>query len=156
MAKKVYVVELAEAEKAALSTLIRRGNESARRLARARILLKAADGWIDEAIAEAVDVSTGTVERTRKRYVTEGLHGALTEHPRPGQQRKLNGKQEAHLIAVACSAAPKGHAGWTLRLLADKVVELGYSNSISPETVRQVLKKTNSSRGKSKHGVFRK
>jgi transposase len=137
------VVELGAAEKAELVTMIRRGKESARRLARARILLKATAGWVDEAIAEAVDVSTGTVERTRKRYVREGLQGALREHPRPGKQRKLNGKQEAHLIAVACSAAPKGHAGWSLRLLANKVVELGYSDSISAETVRQVLKKTN-------------
>lgn len=156
MPGKQYVVKLNEAEQARLATMIRRGNCSARQLARARILLKASEGWVDEDIAQAVDVSVGTVERTRKRYAMEGVDGALTEHPRPGKQRKLDGKQEAHLIAVACSAAPKGHARWTLRLLAGKVVELGYSDSISPETVRQVLKKTNSSLGKSKSGVSRK
>lgn len=156
MPGKQYVVKLDEAEQARLSTMIRRGNCSARKLARARILLKASQDWVDEDIAQAVDVSVGTVERTRKRYAMEGVDGALTEHPRPGKQRKLDGRQEAHLIAVACSTAPQGHAGWTLKLLAGKVVELGYSDSISPETVRQVLKKTNSSLGKSKSGVSRK
>lgn len=156
MSAKQYVVKLDDAEKARLSAMIRRGNCSARQQARARILLKASDDWTDEDIAQAVDVTVGTVERTRKRFFTEGLDGALTEHPRPGKQRKLNGRQEAHLIAVACSKAPKGHAGWTLKLLADKVVELGYSDSISPETVRQVLKKTNSSLGKSKSGASRR
>lgn len=156
MSGKQYVVKLNDAEKARLSSMIRRGNCSARKLARARNLLKASDGWVDEDIAQAVEVSVGTVERTRKRYATEGLDSALSEHPRPGKQRKLDGKQEAHLVAVACSAAPKGHEGWTLKLLADKVVELGYSDSISPETVRQVLKKTNSSLGKSKSGASRK
>jgi transposase len=83
----------------------------------------------------------------RQRFVEEGLESALNERPRPGQRRKLDGKQEAHLVAVACSQAPAGHARWTLQLLADKVVELEFADSISPETVRQVLKKTNSSRG---------
>ncbi len=156
MPRKRYWVVLGEAEKEHLSSMIRRGNWSARQLARARILLKASEGWVDADIAQAVDVSVGVVERTRRRYAQEGLDAALTEKPRPGKQRKLDGKQEAHLIAVACSTAPQGHAGWTLKLLADKVVELGYSESISPETVRQVLKKTNSSRGKSKSGVSRK
>ena len=86
MGRKVYVVELGEAEKAELTTMIRRGNGSARQLARGRILLKAANGWVDADIAQAIDVSAGTVERSRKRYVTEGLKGALTEYPRPGQQ----------------------------------------------------------------------
>ena len=78
---------------------------------------------------------------------------ALNERPRPGQRPKLTGKQEAHLVAVVCSAAPEGHTRWTLRLLADKVVELGFADSIARETVRQVLKKTNSSPGKSKNGA---
>jgi transposase len=81
------------------------------------------------------------------------LERALNDRPRPGQRRKLDGKQEAHLVAVACSAAPQGRAHWTLRLLADKVVELQLADSISPETVRQVLKKTNSNPGKRRNGA---
>ena len=93
-------------------------------------------------------VNAATVARARKRYVEEGLGG-----PRPGQERKLDGRQEAHLIAFACSAAPEGHTHWTLQLLADKVVELEFAESISLETVRQLLKKTNSSRGRRRSGV---
>ena len=88
-------------------------------------------------------MSTATVSRIRRRFVEGGLEQGLTEKPRPGQRRKLSGKQEAHMIAVACSTPPEGHGRWTLRLLAGKVVELGFASSISPETVRQVLKKTN-------------
>ena len=83
----------------------------------------------------------------------EGLEAAINDRPRPGQERKLDGKQEAHLIAIACSAAPEGHTHWTLQLLADQVVELEFADSISLETVRQMLKKTNSSRGRSRSGV---
>ena len=83
----------------------------------------------------------------------EGLEAAINDRPRPGQERKLDGKQEAHLIAFACSAAPAGHTHWTLQLLADQVVELEFADSISLETVRQMLKKTNSSRGRSRSGV---
>ena len=94
------------------------------------------------AIAAALEVATATVGRIRKRLVEEGLEHALREQPRPGQRRKLSGKQEAHVIAVACSTPPEGRGRWTLRLLAGKVVELGFAPSISPETVRQMLKKT--------------
>ena len=93
--------------------------------------------------------------RTRKRFVAEGLQ-ALTERRRPGKCRKLTGKQEAHLIAVACTPAPEGHARWTLKLVAGKVVELGFAPSIARETVRQVLKKTNLSPGKNSSGACRK
>ena len=96
----------------------------------------------------ALDTSSTTVERTRKRFVEGGLEKALNEDPRPGQQRKLDGRGEAHLIALACSQAPAGHSHWTLRLLAGKLVELGVVDSISHETVRQTLKKTRSSPGK--------
>ena len=89
----------------------------------------------------------------RQRFVEGGLERALNDLPRPGQRRKLDGKQEAHLVAVACSAAPEGHARWTLRLLADQVVKLELTDSISRETVRQVLKKTNSSRGGRRSGA---
>ena len=86
-------------------------------------------------------ISAATVARARKRYVEEGLEAAISDRPRPGRERKLDGKQEAHLIAFARSAAPEGHAHWTLRLLADQVVELEFAESISLETVRQILKK---------------
>ena len=142
MARAKYVVELSEEERVRLQTLIRRGKASVRMVARARVLLKADEGCTDEAIAAALDVGTATVGRIRKRFVEWGLEQALREQPRPGQRRKLSGKQEAHVVAVACSTPPEGHARWTLRLLAGKVVELGFTPSISPETVRQVLKKT--------------
>ena len=86
-------------------------------------------------------VNAATVARARKRYVEEGLEAAINDRPRPGQERKLDGKQEAHLIAIACRAAPEGHTHWTLQLLADQVVELEFADSISLETVRQMLKK---------------
>ena len=110
---------------------------------RARVLLKADEGYTDGAnLTAALEVATATVGRIRKRLVEEGLEHALREQPRPGQRRKLSGKQEAHVIAVACSTPPEGRGRWTLRLLAGKVVELGFAPSISPETVRQMLKKT--------------
>ena len=146
MPKKKYLVELSTEEREELRQLVRRGKHSARKVTRARILLLAADGATDEQIVAALSTGFATVERTRKRFVEEGL-GCLNERPRRGQARKLTGKQEAHLVAVACSTPPTGHARWTLRLLADKVVELKFTDSIARQTVRQVLKKTNSSRG---------
>jgi len=152
MPKKKYIVDLSPEERATLEHMLRSGKTGARKLTRARILLKAADGLHDAAIATALDVGTATVARTRQQFVESGL-GALDEAPRPGAQRKLTGKQEAHLIAVACTPAPEGQAHWTLRLLADKVVELGFAPSIARETVRQILKKTNSSPGKKNNGA---
>jgi hypothetical protein len=90
----------------------------------------------------AVNVSRPCVERVRKRFVADGIERALNEDPRPGQKRKLDGRAEATLVAIACSNAPKGHEHWTLRLLADKLVQLGVVDSISHETVRRTLKKT--------------
>jgi len=153
--KKKYIVDLAADEREQLHQLIKRGKPSARKVTRARILLHAADGLSDEQISAALKTGTATVERTRQRFVEEGL-GCLNERPRPGQRRKLSGKQEAHLIAVACTPAPDGQARWTLQLLADKVVELKYADSIARETVRQVLKKTTSSRGSNSSGASRK
>ncbi len=99
-------------------------------------------------------VGPSTVSRVRRRFVEGGLERALNDRPRPGQRRKLDGKQEAHLVAVACSSAPEGHTRWTLRLLADRVVKLEFTDSISRETVRQLLKKTNSSRGRRRNGAY--
>ena len=141
MARAKYMVDLAEEERVRLRTLLRRGKASVRMVARARVLLRAEEGYTDAAIAAVLDVGTATVGRIRKRFVERGLEQALREQPRPGQRRKLSGKQEAHVIAVACTTPPEGHGRWTLRLLAGKVVELGFAPSISPETVRQVLKK---------------
>jgi transposase len=141
MPRKKYVVELTAEERRTLEQLGQRGKSSARKLTRARILLQADEGLTDEEIAAALDVGVATVERLRQRFVEESLE-ALNERPRPGGQRKLNGKQEAHLIAVACTPAPTGQPRWTLQLLADQAVELGFVDSIARETVRQVLKKT--------------
>src|SRR5205085_8827395 len=150
---KLYRVKLTPEEWAQLLELLSKGKAAARTLTHARILLKADEGVAgprlsDEAIAEALDVNRSTVERVRTRCVEEGFDAAL--RPRPSRQlhpRKLDGVQEAHLIAVACSPAPKGRARWSLRLLADRAVELEIVDAISYETVRQTLKKTNSSHG---------
>jgi transposase len=154
MAKK-YMVSLADDERAQLLALTKRGKVSARRLSRAHILLQADTGLSDDAIAQALHIGTATVERIRKRFVEDGLEAALSERPRPGGQRKLGGKQEAFLIALACSAPPEGRACWTMQLLADRLVELQVVEAISDETVRRTLKKTSSSRGRRRPGVFR-
>jgi transposase len=156
MPARKYRVSLTKSEREQLLNIARRGKSSARKVKRALILCKADEGRNDQEIAQALLVGASTVSRVRQRFVEEGLESALNERPRPGQQRKLDGKQEAHLVAVACSRAPAGHAHWTLRLLADKVVELEYADSISPETVRQVLKKTSSSRGRRRSGASQK
>lgn len=152
---KKYIVTLTENERQALKALISAGKGAARRLAHARMLLKADQGLMDEEIVKAVEVSLPTVGRVRKRFVEEGLDSALdprrSEKPR---DRKLDGRQEAHLIALACSAPPDGQARWTLRLLADKMVELEFVGALSYETVRRTLKKTKSSRGSSSNGAF--
>jgi transposase len=148
-----YIVDLTVEEREQLLQLIRRGKPAARKVARARILLKADAGLTDRQIASALHVGTATVGRVRQRFVEEGLDSVLREKPRLGQQRKLTGKQEAHVIAVACSPAPEGQARWTLRLLAAQVVELGFADTISRETVRQILKKTNSSHGRKSNGA---
>jgi transposase len=151
-----YIVDLQAEERASLLQLIRRGQPAARKGTRARILLKADEGLTDEQIAAALHVGSATVGRVRQRVVEEGLERALTERPRPGQRRKLTGKQEAHVIALACSQAPEGRERWTLRVLADTIVERGWVSSLSYETVRQTLKKMNLSPGRSNNGVSQK
>ena len=125
---------------------------SARVITRSRILLRSDERWSASQVA-ALDVSARTVYRTKRRYAEEGLGGVLHDHPQANGYRKLDDKGEAHLIALACSDAPDGHDHWTLRLLADKVVELGVVESLSYETVRLRLKKTSSSRGGSNSGA---
>jgi transposase len=151
--KKKYPVMLSETEREELKRLIAAGTAPARKLTHARILLKAdqspeGPGWVDEEkVAEAVEVSQPTVSRVRKQYVQEGLEAALNRRP-PNRHyhRKLDGEQEARLIALACSEPPEGQARWSLRLLADKLVELEIvEEEVSYQTVRRTLKKTPSS-----------
>jgi len=153
--QKVFRVTLTEAERAELGALIRAGTASARTLTRARILLKADqadDGrpaWTDRAIAAALDVHEDTVANVRRRLVERGLTGALTHKPqdRPSKSRALDGRAEARLIALACSAPPEGRRCWTLQLLADRLVQLRVVPAVSADTVGRALKKTTSSRG---------
>jgi transposase len=133
MSKKKWVVALTDAERAGLVALTKRGQASARQIRRAHILLQAAEGRSDEAIAAALHTNRSTVERTRRRFAREGTEHALRDRPRPGAPRKLDGKQEALLLALACSAPPEGQARWSMRLLADRLV--------TGETVRRVLKR---------------
>lgn len=155
MPKKKYIVNLTSEEREALDTLISSGIASARKLTRARILLKADEGWTDRRISEALDVGTATVERVRKRFVEwGGIEAIERRKPRRQYERKIDGDAEARLVALACSAPPKGRTRWTLHLLADKLVTLEEVdiNSVSYETVRQVLKKTGLSLGVTRDG----
>ena len=146
MPKKNYLVTLSDAERTHMEQLLRGGKVATRKATRARILLKASEGWADQRIAEALNLGRATVERTRQRFVEENL-AALDERPRPGNKPKLDAKAEARLIAEACSNAPAGRERSTLQLLADRVVQLQLADSYSYEAVRRVLKKTLSSRG---------
>ena len=134
-----YRVELSQAERSELTALLSGGKHSARKLKRAQILLVAAAGTSDEAIAANVGVGESTVYRTKRRFVLGNLEAALSEEPRPGASRKLSGKDEALLIATACSSPPAGRARWTLELLADELVRLTVHASVSRETVRRRL-----------------
>jgi transposase len=145
---KKYRVTLRAQERAELEAMISKGKAGARQLAHARVLLQsdeadAAPARTDREVASALDLSARTVERVRQRFVEEGIESAL--RPKPTKRiyaRALDGAQEAHLIALACSSPPDGKGRWTLRLLAERVVELGYVESVSYETVRRTLKKT--------------
>jgi len=141
MPRKKYHIHLSTEERQQLSDLTSKGTVKARKLKRAMILIKADEGLTDAQITAALNVSRPCVERIRKRFVEGGLERALNEDPRPGQRRKLDGRGEAQLIATTCSQAPQGHDRWTLRLLADKLVELKVVERISHETVRLTLKK---------------
>ncbi len=151
--KQRYIVTLTQTQRQQLQDLISAGIGPARTLAHARILLKAdqgdqGPGWKDADVAAALEVSHPTIGRVRQRFSRSGLEAALHRRPPNRQyQRKLDGSQEAHLVAVACSTPPEGQGRWTLRLLANRMVELEQVDSLSYETVRQVLKKTNSSPG---------
>lgn len=151
---KKYLVTLTTDERDQLAELITAGTGGAKKLAHARILLKAdqADSgpaWTDDRIAEAVEVSVATVERVRQRFVEHGLAAALIRktQAQPSRERTLDGRAEAKLVALACSAPPEGRKDWTMQLLADRLVELEVVEAVSDETVRRTLKKTRLSRG---------
>jgi transposase len=152
--RKCFVVRLSQEEREQLLALVKTGKASALKLTRARILLKAdqqerGPAWTDAEIADALEVALKTVFNIRRRWVEDGLESALERKRQsaPSKPRKLDGKVEAKLVATCCGPPPKGRAKWTLRLLAAKLVELKAVVSISPETVRQSLKKTRSSPG---------
>ncbi len=138
---KQYVVHLDEQQRAYLQDLFKKGEHKARTLTRARILLLSAEGKPDRFIEEALQVAPQTIRNIRKWFAQEGLEAALSERARPGARRKLDGKQGAFLVALACSEPPQGREHWTMQLLADRLVELGVVGSISDETVRRALKK---------------
>ncbi len=153
MAKR-YLVRLTDEERTQLQKLLAKKRLAAQKRKRAQILLKAdagenGPGWVDTRIAEAFDVTVVTVENVRKRYVLDGLDAAIerTKQCRPSRQRVIDGEKEARLVALCCSKVPAGRGRWTLRMLADELVELKIVDTISYETVRTVLKKTNCSLG---------
>jgi transposase len=146
-------VTLAESERASLHTFIHTGKANARTFTRARVLLKAAEGWTDQQICEAFDISRNTSIRVRQVYLEGGLEAVLHDKRQRRYRQALTGGQAAHLMAIPCSPAPPGHDHWTVRLLAGKAVELGFVESISPETIRQLLKKMNSNPGSTSSGA---
>jgi transposase len=151
-----YQVDLSEAERIALQTLLRGGRHAARKLKRAQILLAAEAGVPDEIIAQTLGVGGSTVYRTKRRFVEGNLDKALHEEPRPGARRKLTGQEEALLVATACSRPPEGRARWTIELLAGEMVRLTEHESLSRETVRRRLAENESSLGVRRCGACRR
>ena len=144
MANKKYIVKLSPEERDYLQAMISSGKHSAKKILRARVLLKADDAWPDRKIAEALEIHVITIERMRQQFVEEGFESFMSRRKSKRKYlRKLDGKQEAQLTQIACSQPPEGRVRWTLRLLADQMVQLDYVDSVSHETVRQVLKKMN-------------
>ena len=142
--KKEYVIKLKETEQKKLKQLITKGSERARKLTRCRILLLADQGKSDTEIIGALAVARNTVRQVRHRYVTEGLEQAINEKVRPGAPKKYSGVQKAKITAIACSEPPEGYGRWSLRLLADRVVELKIVDEISHMSIERILKKTSS------------
>ena len=153
MPAKKYIVSLTGEERHDLEQVVNTGRAAAYKINHARILLKADTqssdgGWTDAAISQALDLSVATIERVRQRFVEAGVTAALGRKTQPRHRsRRLDGEQEAHLVALTCSDPPPGHSRWTLRLLAERMVTLEQVDTLSHETVRQTLKKTNSNLG---------
>ena len=158
MPKKKYIVSLTVSERKFLEQLSKKGKIAAYKMNHARILLKAdvnqeGGGWKDRQIIESLDISHATIERVRQRFVEEGMESALNRREQKKRRQKIiDGEKEAYLIAIACSETPTGKGNWTLKMLADKMVELNYVEQVSTETIRQTLKKTNLSLGSMKPG----
>ena len=144
---KKYIVNLTPKERKTLLVIVRKGKNKATVIQRSHILLKSDEDKTDEQIAKLLYISDDTVARTRQRFCEEGLDAALRDKPHPGSEGKLDDGQEAYLVALACSDAPEGRQRWTLELLTKQLIEDGIVESISTETVRLVLKKTNSNLG---------
>ena len=144
---KKYIINLSISEREQLEQVSNKGKISARKYKRIQILLMSESGYSDVEIGRTLKVSVATIERIRKKFVLLGLESILDEKPRPGKPKKLAGKEEAFLIATACSDPPYGRNNWTMQLLANKLIQLSVVDSISDETIRRTLKKTKSSRG---------
>ena len=155
MRKQKYPVRLSRKQRNELLSIVSTGTRSARVINHARILLMAHEGMVNAIIAHTLSITSMTVYAVRRRFQTEGF-GALYDRPRPGKPRKLDGKAEARLTAIACSEPPQGHARWSVRLLADRLVQLEIVDTISHKTVWETLKKTSSSRGRNTSGALRK
>jgi putative transposase len=146
MPRKAQPIKLSNDDLSSLKTILRRGTTSARTQTRARVLDLLHRGHHPDQVAETLQLSGATVFNIKRRYLEEGLDAALYDKPRSGKPPTIDGKMRAQITALACSRAPVGHAGWTLRLLADKAVELGFVETISHTAVKKILKKTASSR----------
>jgi len=151
MAKR-YRVTLTEEERERLEGLTRKGRAPVRMVRRAQLLLLAAEEQRDEAIAKALHIGVSTVERTRRRCVEDGVEASLRERPRPGARPKLGPKEQAFVVALACTKPPEGRERWTMGLLAERVVELKIVPDITDESIRRLLKRTRSSRGSTRSG----
>lgn len=139
--KRATLMHLSEDERTYLQVFVRRGKANARTLTRARVLLKCDEGWSNDEIVEAFAISDQTIRNVRQRYESGGVEAVLSDKRQARRRQALTDEQAAHLIAITCSKVPDGHDHWTVRMLAGKAVELGYVRRISPETVRQLLKK---------------
>jgi transposase len=148
-------LSLSETEHAEAQRFVRQGKANARTLTRAWVVLKLADGWDEAKIAETFAISQATVKNVAQRFAKGGLDLVLHDRVQQRRRQALTGQQAAHLIATTCSPAPDGHDHWTVRLLAGKAVELGFVKSISPNTIHELLKKTNSSPGSTNTGACR-
>jgi len=155
MRKQKYPVRLSKSQRDELLSIVRKGIHSARVINHARILLMAHNGVVNRIIAQSLSITSMTVYAVRRRFQSEGLR-CLYDRPRPGKPRKLDGKAEARLTAIACSEPPQGHARWSVRLLADRLVQLELVDTISHKTVWETLKKTNSNRGRNISGASHK
>ena len=151
---KKYKIELTQAQRQELEQITKAGQARARKILHAHILLKSDSGaygpnWSDEGIQQAFGVGESTILRVRKRFVEHGLADALDRRPQPARPEKriLNGRHEAYLIALSCGQKPEGRERWSVRMLAHKMVEVGYVEQVGRETIRVTLKKTNSNRG---------